>query len=121
MRLMIASPRSSEDFEDFTYGLREGVEEITLLQTGQEALDSVESFEPDLVVVDEKISDYGPFQLVVELLKKDAKIQTAVISSLSEDDFHVQSEGLGILTSFQGLPDEWDAVDLLTSYKKACG
>lgn len=118
MRVMIAGPRSQEDIGDFVYGLRNAGGEVTLSPSGKEALESLESFKPDLVVVDEKLPDFGAFQFIIEVLKKNVMIQTAVITSLPEDEFHVQSEGLGILKAIGPQPNEQDAIELLKTFKQ---
>jgi DNA-binding response OmpR family regulator len=121
MRILIASPRSSEQLGDFVYGLRDNVQAVSRLRTGQEAIDALHTFKPDLVVVDEQLPDFGPFQLIIEILKVNAMIQTAVITELDEDEFHVQGEGLGILTAIFGDPGEVDARGLIRAMKGLAG
>jgi hypothetical protein len=57
--------------------------------------------------------DSARFALVEELLRVNAMINTAVCSALRPEDFHEQSEGLGILAQLPPSPGAEDARTLL--------
>lgn len=113
MRILIASPRQTEELRDFINGLHEEAEAISKAPTGKKALKLIDSFKPDLVVVDEKLEDYEPFRLVTEIIKSNPMIQTAVMTRLSPDSFHERGEGLGILSAVPGKPGDRDARKLI--------
>ena len=67
------------------------------VHSGTEALAAVRAACPHLVVVDSDLPDTDPLGLVKKLLMVNAMINTAVISPLSEEQFHEASEGLGVV------------------------
>lgn len=117
MRILIASPRSNDVIGDFLGVLKEEAEALAVAVTGEKALELIGSFKPDAVVVDERIDDYGPFQLVVEVLKKNVMIQTAVITALDADEYEEKSEGLGIAMPIPDQPNDQHARELVEKFK----
>jgi YesN/AraC family two-component response regulator len=76
---------------------------------------SVNSFE--LVVTDESLSDMTGLQFVGKLVSTNPMINCAAVSSLSSEDFHAASEGLGILMQVPPLPNKIHAENLLQYLK----
>ncbi len=76
---------------------------------------------PRLVVIDSDLPDTDSLGLVQKLLLVNAMVNTAVISPLSEEEFHEASEGLGILGRLPVEPGSGDAVDLLQKLRKILG
>ena len=97
MLIYLASPRPEawREFRD-VLGQEPGTE-VALAETGAEVLAMVKTRTPALVIVDNQLPDFKPFGLVMALLKINAMVQTAVVSDLPEEEFHEQSEGLGIM------------------------
>ena|SRR5208283_503040 len=62
-----------------------------------EALGIVRTRSPHLVIVDSEVTDTDPLGLVKEIIRANAMINTAVVSALSDHEFHEAAEGLGIL------------------------
>jgi DNA-binding response OmpR family regulator len=113
MLIYIASPRP-DSWQDFKDGLaREPQAVVEAAETGAMVLEMVKSRTPALVVVDSQLPDFKPFDLVLEILKVNAMVQTAVVSSLSDEDFHEQSEGLGIMARIPLNPSAEGAVELV--------
>ncbi len=83
--------------------------------SGAEALAAVRAAAPHLVIIDSELPDSAsaPLDLVQKLLLLNAMVNTAVISPLSEDQFHEQSEGFGVLSRLPITPDAGDAATLL--------
>lgn len=77
-----------------------------------EALSAVRAGRPHLVIVDSERRDLDSLDLVREMIQINAMVNTAVISSLSEADFHEKSEGLGVLCRLPPEPDgsDWKAL-----------
>jgi DNA-binding response OmpR family regulator len=97
MLIYLASPRP-EAWREFRDGLgQEPGTEVALAETGAEVLAMARTRTPALVIVDNQLPDFKPFGLVLEIIKVNAMVQTAVVSELSEEEFHEQSEGLGIM------------------------
>ncbi len=65
--------------------------------SGAEALTFVRTKCPHLIIVDSGLPDAEPLDLVRKIINANAMVNTAVVSPLSNDDFHVKSEGLGVL------------------------
>jgi len=92
---------------------------MVIAQNGTIALGEIKSDPPTFVIVDEGLPDFTPLELVTEIMKVNAMINTAVVSSLSAEDFHEASEGLGVLSPIPPTPSEEDGAtlaDLFTQF-----
>jgi DNA-binding response OmpR family regulator len=89
--------------------------------SGADTLTAVRASSPHLVLIDHELPDVKPFDLVKELLLVNAMVSTAVVSSLSEREFHEASEGLGVLASLPLEPGRGDAAELLDKLRKVLG
>jgi two-component SAPR family response regulator len=67
----------------------------------------------DLVVAAEQLDDMNGLEFARKLVVQNPMVNCALVSSLSEDDFHEASEGLGILAKLPPDPGESEAGDLL--------
>jgi len=67
----------------------------------------------DLVVVDEKLGDMTGIEFIETLVSVDPMINCAAVSPLPSDEFHENSEGLGILAQLPVQPGANDAENLL--------
>lgn len=81
--------------------------------SGAEALGIVRSRSPHLVIVDSEVADTDPLGLVREIIGANAMVNTAVVSALSDGDFHDSGEGLGILCRLPLEPGNKEARELL--------
>lgn len=95
--------------------------QLSWAYSGQEALDHLKNTSPDLIVSDEKLSDMTGLELVLKSLSVNVMVNFAVISPLSEEDFHEASEGLGVLAQLPPLPGADKAATLLDLLKKVSG
>ncbi|MGE4536898.1 MAG: hypothetical protein AB7D37_07455 [Desulfovibrio sp.] len=110
--LVTARPRV---LTDFTAALAAGGAHVTIAPNAATALESAAAGRPVLCVVDENLPDLESFTLVARLMQQNAMIFTAVVSGLSEADFHEAGEGLGILKRLPPSPDAAAAKDLLAT------
>lgn len=117
MHIIVASARP-EELQAFTDRLAAQANTVDIAATGAQALEKVENGQADLVVVDGRLKKSSPFAVVVEILKINAMIQTAVISGLNEEEFHEQGEGLGIMARIPDEPTARDADELLAVYQR---
>jgi len=99
-----------------TLTLKTGVEGFRV-ESGKLALEAVEKLCPELAVIDEKLDDMSGLELVQRILTVNAFIHTAVVSSLSDEDFHEASEGLGVLMKLSPEPVKNEADVLLKKLK----
>ncbi|MFA5110494.1 MAG: response regulator [Desulfobaccales bacterium] len=97
--------------------------EVNLQQanSGAEALEAARASAPHLVIIDANLPDTAPLDLVQKLLMVNAMVNTAVVSPLSDDEFHEASEGLGILGRLPTEPGMEAASDLLHKLKMVLG
>ena len=69
----------------------------THLDSGQKALAAISNQQFDLLIADENLKDMTGLQLIESVVTQNPMLNCAAISSLSTDDFHEASEGLGII------------------------
>lgn len=89
--------------------------------SGTEALRVIRTNPPQLAIIDFELPDREPLPLVQELLTVNAMVNTAVVSPLTEEEFHEASEGLGILAHLPLRPGKSDAVELLRKLRQILG
>ncbi len=70
--------------------------ELSYAESGKSALEIIDK-EIDLVVTDEQLSDMTGLEFAKKLVTKNPMINCVAFSSLSEEDFHEASEGLGLM------------------------
>lgn len=91
------------------------------VSSGAEALQILRTACPQLAVIDIELPDIEPLPLVQKLLTVNAMINTAVVSPLSEEEFHEVSEGLGVLAHLPLRPGKSDAEELLRRLRQILG
>ncbi len=89
--------------------------------SGAEALEAARTTTPHLVIIDADLPDITPLHLVQKLLLVNAMVNTAVVSTLSDEEFHEASEGLGILGRLPNDPCMSDAGELLHKLRAVLG
>lgn len=89
--------------------------------SAQDALTIVGQRGPALVVVDDRVGDMTGLELVRHLIQANAFVHTAVLSDATEEDFHRDSEGLGVLTRLPLQPGKEDARRLLERLRRVLG
>lgn len=85
------------------------------------ALDIVRNRLPHLAVIDYAFPDINWVDVVREMIAVNAMVNTAVLSPLSDADFHEKTEGLGILCRLPPEPDDKDAGYLLQKLREVLG
>ena len=121
LNIILASARP-EAMPDFVQALTsEAQVHLNQVHSGAQALAAVQAAAPHLVIIDSELPDINPLGLVQKLLLINAMVNTAVISPLAEDQFHEQSEGLGVLSSLPMTPDAGDAAALLRKLRQILG
>lgn len=112
MLLVTARPRV---LTDFTAALAAAGAQVTIAPDAATALDVAATRRPVLCVADGNLPDLDAFTLVARLMQQNAMIYTAVVSDLSEADFHEAGEGLGILKHLPANLDAAAARDLMAT------
>ncbi len=72
----------------------------------------------DLVIVDEQLDDMSGIAFTKQLVKVNPLVNTAIVSTLTADEFHEATEGLGVLMQLPPQPTENDADALLAVLEK---
>jgi DNA-binding NtrC family response regulator len=90
----------------------------TCLESGRKALLAITEKTFDLLVADEDLGDMSGLELVQSVIAKRPVINCAVASTLSPEDFHAESEGLGILMQLPAEPGKQEAYNLLECLNK---
>ena len=67
----------------------------------------------ELVVLDEELADVAGLQMARRLAEKMPFVNCVLISSLAADEFHEQTEGLGVLMQLPSPPAAGDAETML--------
>ncbi|MFO8113326.1 MAG: response regulator [Desulfosalsimonadaceae bacterium] len=91
--------------------------EISRAESGSDALSKITDQFYHLIVVDEKLPDVTGLELAEKLILKNPMSNVALVSSLSQEDFHEASEGLGLLMQLSPQPDSTEAEILLKHLK----
>ena len=121
LRIVLATTRL-EAMQAFVEALSSNPEvRLQHVTSGAEALEAVRISAPHLVIIDSGLANHEPLELVKKLLMVNAMMNTAVVSPLSEAEFHEASEGLGVLARLPGEPGESDAADLLDKLRMVLG
>ena len=83
--------------------------DLLVATTVQDAIHMVDYHAPALIIVDEKVGKLSGLDLVRRIIEINAFVNTAVLTSLAEEEFHHCSEGLGILSALPARPEERQA------------
>ncbi|MFO7667634.1 MAG: hypothetical protein R6V76_13515 [Desulfobacterales bacterium] len=68
----------------------------------------------DLIIIDERLELQPGLDIAKDMIRINAMANLAIVSSLSPEEFHEVSEGLGIMAQLPLNPDEKDAEKLLS-------
>ncbi len=102
-------------FTEFAKALREeGEAECIWAESPEAGMEMAAGPHPAIVIVDETIGGTPGLDWVKQLLKVNAFLNTAVVSSLNSSDFHEASEGLGVALQLSPDPGERDARNVLS-------
>lgn len=110
--LLVTSKKT--DFSVFSKELvnQKGVS-LVWADSGDDALSKVSKQGFDLVITDENLSDMPGLMFAEKLVKQNALVNCAAVSSLPEKEFHEASEGLGLLAKLPPRPGADEARKLL--------
>ncbi len=83
--------------------------ELQAAANGDDALETVTQAPPLLAVIDEDLPDTDGLSLARRMTQANPLVNTVLVSSLSPEEFHEASEGLGVLLQLPVQPGEEDA------------
>lgn len=118
MKKILIVTSQKEKFSPFIDALtREAGVETILSESADAAIESVSADKPSLVVIDETVGETPGLKIARNILMKNAMVNQAVVSSLTPEEFHEASEGLGIMAQLPPTPDAASAKMLLDTLK----
>lgn len=117
--IVLIVAKNIKQFSTFIRGLqRLSTIELVEATTGAEGFLSLQGKQIDLVIVDEQFDDMSGIAFVKQLVKINPLVNTAMVSTLADHDFHEATEGLGVLMQLPVAPGEKDAEALLGILEK---
>ena len=90
---------------------------IAWVESGGNGMSMISESHFDLVVADEDLGDMTGLEFIQKITSKKPMVNCAAVSSLSPEDFHEASEGLGILMQLPVRPGQKQAEKLLNQLK----
>jgi len=112
-RFLLVTPHR-ESFSEMAATLAaHGGVDISWVPSGGRALKMLADVPFDLVVTDERLGDMTGLELAARLISINPRINCAAVSSLSAEDFHEASEGLGLMDALPLRPGRQQADNLL--------
>ncbi len=102
----------------FKTALEESGARVTCLDSGQQTMDAVSEKSFDLLVTDETLADMSGLELIESVTISQPMLNCAAVSSLSKEDYHEASEGLGILMQLPTAPGRKEADALMQHLNK---
>ncbi len=110
--LMVTSNRAS--LSDLAAAFKDqGNIQVSWANSGAEALEKMPKGMFDLVITDENLRDMTGIEFVGKLVMINPMMNCIAVSTLSPEDFHEASEGLGILMQLPPNPGQTEANELL--------
>ena len=98
---------------EFSTGLTTNDVEVSWAEGCEDVFSKIKETKFDLLVVDEMLSDIMGLKCVEKIVLENPFLNTAAISSLSPEEFHEESEGLGVLMQIPVNPVAEDGEKLL--------
>ena len=121
LHIVLATARS-QGMQPFAAALASNPEvNLHEVISGAEALEATRTTAPHLMIIDADLPDTAPLDLVQKLLMVNAMVNTAVVSPLSDAEFHEASEGLGVLGRLPHDPGRSDAGELVRKLRTLLG
>ena len=90
---------------------------IAMVRSVEEVRRRASSAPPGLMVIDETVDGVSNIDIARDVIFANAMINLVLVNSLSAEDFHEVSEGLGVLASLPPYPGQDDASRLIEVMK----
>jgi CheY-like chemotaxis protein len=119
--IVLVSPRVDR-WQEFADALEASGRYATVsVRDGTEALALAGDSNPFAMVIDEALDDMAGIELIIQLIQLNAMIYVAMASSRSEERFHEETEGLGLLMQLSPLPTSAEAGRLVDNLHQLSG
>jgi CheY-like chemotaxis protein len=121
VKQLLVVTANRDHFADLSAGIQSLGASLNWAASGGEALAAINRQPVDLVLADEDLGDMQGLELIKRLVVVNPLINCALVSSLSPQDYHEASEGLGILMQLPSRPNRTDGQRLLTHLDRIGG
>lgn len=119
--IILASPQGAQ-WQAFSDALRTNLGvDIVHARSGAQALEAAQKLNPLAVAIDGALGDFSGVELVRRLIGLNAMINTALASDHSEEVFHEETEGLGILMKLSSPPTSAEAGRFAARLRQVAG
>lgn len=116
LRIMLAG-RDQASLSDLKAGLAKSDVHIVWAESGGIGMSMITKGNFDLIITDENLGDMTGLDFIQKIVSKRPMVNCAAVSSLTSEDFHEASEGLGILMQLPVRPGQEHAEILLGQLK----
>ena len=121
LKILLAGPdKNNLSALEPTLGKHEDIES-TRTESGKTALELAGKTSFDLIVADENLGDMTGLEFAGKLLLINPMINCAIVSSLSQEEFHEASEGLGLIGRIPPQPGEKNSEELIKKLRSIKG
>jgi len=117
IRVLIVS-RDKDSFTELETFLDENHVDISWGTSGGSVLGTISDKPYDLVIADEDLPDMTGLEFALKLVKTSPLTHCTIVSSLSEEEYHDKSEGLGLLMQLPVNPGREQGEELYEQLKK---
>jgi DNA-binding NtrC family response regulator len=90
----------------------EGIK-VSKVASGKEAWTLLGISKVDVVITDEQLADGPALPFVLEMTKRHPLVNCAMVSTLSPEDFHESTEGLGVFMQLPVVPGAEEAAKMV--------
>ena len=113
LKLLLVSP-DKDSLSAFASALvKDGDVDLSWAESGERALEIASDTNIDLAVTEESLGDMTGLKFAGRLLSVNPMITCASVSSLSAENFHEASEGLGLMAQLPIQPGKEHAEEVL--------
>jgi DNA-binding NtrC family response regulator len=113
LKLLLVTPDKGSLSAFASVLVKDGDVELSWAESGERALEMASDTFIDLAVTEERLGDMTGLDFAGRLLSVNPMINCAAVTSLSSEDFHEASEGLGLMAPLPNRPGKEHAEELI--------
>ena len=118
IKILVANSLDNSMQELVTVFEQQGDTIVAVVNTGSQVLECLSSQTFDLVVTAERLQDMPGLGLIKKIIEINPMVNCAAASDLTPEDFHEESEGMGILMQLPVFPRKEHGTALLKRAKE---
>lgn len=117
MRLLCMNDDYEKMASSYDYLTYKGVE-VVHAKSGRFGMERLGFQSVDGILVAEKLTDMSGLEFMEDFVRKYPLVNSVLMSSLSSDDFHEQTEGMGILMQLSVSPTKVELDEMLKKFQQ---